>query len=133
MPATEEMKQIAEPFGSWFFSSSRSIRWRWPMKLIFIRSVVPSATPAAENTAWMGPLDLLERGVDRGGVAQVDLDRLGDVVVHRRVVQHDDFGAEFGGRLGGRRAHAGRTADNERALTVVAQPIDNRHGNPLLN
>ncbi len=77
---------MAEPLGSWFFSSSRSMRWRWPMKLIFIRSVVPSATPAAENTAWMGPLDLLERGVDRGGVAQVDLDGLGDVVVHRRVV-----------------------------------------------
>ena len=56
MPATEEMKQIAEPFGSWFFSSSRSMRWRWPMKLIFNRSVVPSATPAAENRAWMGPL-----------------------------------------------------------------------------
>ena len=56
MPATEEMKQMAEPLGSWFFSSSRSMRWRWPMKLIFISSIVPSATPAAENTAWMGPL-----------------------------------------------------------------------------
>ena len=55
MPATEEMKQIAEPEGSWFFSSRRSMRWRWPMKLIAIRSVVPSAMPAAENRAWIGP------------------------------------------------------------------------------
>ncbi len=80
-----------------------------------------------------GPLDLLEGGVDRGGVAQVDLYRLGDFEVHRRIVQHDDFGAEFADRLGRRRAHAGGASNNERALTVVAQPIDNRHGNPLLN
>src|SRR6201999_1753783 len=79
-----------------------------------------------------GPAYLLERGVDRGGVAQVDLDRLGDFVVHRRIVQDNDFRAEFGGRLSRCRAHPGRTTDNECPLTVVAQPIDYRHGNPLL-
>jgi hypothetical protein len=78
-------------------------------------------------------VQLLERGVDRCGIAQVHLDGLGNVILHRRVIQHDDFGAQLRDGLGRRRAHAGRAADNERALTVVAQTIDDRHGNPLLD
>src|SRR5581483_10966871 len=53
-PASDEMKQIAEPRGSWSLANIRSIRWRWPMKLIRIRSG-PSATPAAEKIALTGP------------------------------------------------------------------------------
>ena len=39
------------------------------MKLIFMIPAVPSATPAAENTAWTGPGHLVEGGVDVGPVA----------------------------------------------------------------
>ena len=41
-----------------------------------------------------GPGHLVERSVDVGAVAEVDLDGLGDGEVHRRVVQHHDLGAE---------------------------------------
>ena len=70
---------------------------------------------------------LLERGVDRSRIAQVDLQRLGDVILHRRVVHDYYFGAEFGRGLGRRGAHARRPADNERTLAVIPQPIDYRH------
>src|SRR5438270_808830 len=45
-PAAEEMKPIADPRGSMPWARSRSMRYRWPMKLIFSMPGVPSATPA---------------------------------------------------------------------------------------
>ena len=49
------MKPMAEPRGSMPPASMRLMRWRWPTKLIFSIPGVPSATPAQENSAWIGP------------------------------------------------------------------------------
>ena len=72
-------------------------------------------------------VDLLERGVDRGTVAEVDLDRLRDVELDRREVHHHDLGAERADGLRRGRAHAGRATDDEHALAVVAEPVDVGH------
>ena len=47
---------MAEPAGSIPASSIRSIRWRWPTKLIRSMPGVPSATPAQASRACTGPL-----------------------------------------------------------------------------
>ena len=54
-PAAEEMKPMAEPFGSMPPASIRWIRWRCPAKLIFSMLGVPSATPAHAMSACTGP------------------------------------------------------------------------------
>ncbi len=41
MPAADEKKPKAEPFGSMPPASMSSIMWRWPMKLIFSMPGVP--------------------------------------------------------------------------------------------
>ena len=85
-----------------------------------------------EKRAWMGPSTCSRAASMTAGSRRSTLIAWATVVVHRRVVHDDDFGAEFGRGLGRRCAHAGRAADDESPLAVVAQPIDNRHGNPLL-
>lgn len=66
------------------------------MKLIFIRSIVPSATPAAENTAWIGPFTCSSAASIEAGSRRSTWIDWATLVVHRRVVQHDDLGTQLG-------------------------------------
>jgi hypothetical protein len=75
---------------------------------------------------------LVERGIDAGLVAQVDLDPFDALDRDVGVVHHDDFGAEVSRDLRRRGAHAGRAADDERALAVVPEHLRYAHGNRLL-
>ena len=54
-PAVDEIMPIALPRPRYPFSIARSMKCRWPMKLIFSMPGVPSATPAQENSASIGP------------------------------------------------------------------------------
>ena len=68
-----------------------------------------------------GPVALRERGVDRGRLAQVHLDRLRAGQLHLGEVHHHDLGARVLHELGYGRAHTGGTAHDERTLAVVAK------------
>jgi hypothetical protein len=61
-----------------------------------LHQVWPLGDPGGRKHRVDRATHLLERGVDRSGVAQVDLQRLGDVILHRRVVHHYHLGTELG-------------------------------------
>ena len=72
---------------------------------------------------------LVDGGVDRRLVGEVDGDRAGDPVdVHRREVHGHDFGAGIDEQAGGGVAHAGGGTDDHDALAVVAEQIEQGHG-----
>ena len=66
---------------------------------------------------------LVDRGVDAGLVAQVEVDRLDAREGDRRVVHDHDLGAEVLHQLGRRGTHAGGTTDDQRPLAVVAECV----------
>ena len=102
------------------------------MKLILSMPGVPSATPAQENSASTGPPQLVERGVDRVLLGQVDVDGLDARQGDLGEVHDHDVGAGVLHQLGGGGAHAGGTADDERALAVVPECVEQTHdGAPL--
>jgi hypothetical protein len=98
------------------------------MKLIFSMFGVPSSTPAHEN----GPAALVDGRVDRRLVGQVDVDGLDALEVERGVVHDHDLGPRVEEQLGGGPAHAGGTTDDEGALPVVTECIEERHGGFLV-
>ena len=123
---------MAEPAGQLTAGPSRrSIRWRWPMKLIFSMPGVPSATPAHENSAWTGPphsstaasIDALSA---RSSWIAFTPSRVTGGAVH-----HDDLGAGVLDQLGGGGAHAGGAADDQGPLAVVAERVEQAHGRNL--
>ena len=93
------------------------------MKLIFSIPGVPSAAPAHENSASIGPPHSSSASVDARLVAQVEVDRLHTGERHRREVHHHDLGAEVLHELGGGRAHSGGAAHDQRPLAVVAECV----------
>ena len=106
---------------------SRSIRWRWPMKLMRSMPGVPSATPAHESSASIGPPHSSSAASIELLLGQVDVDGLGAVEGDLGVVHDHDLGAGVLGQLGGGGAHAGGAADDEDALAVVAEGIEQAH------
>ena len=54
-PAVDEIIPIAAWSANAPAAIARSMKWRCPMKLIFSIPGVPSATPAHENSASIGP------------------------------------------------------------------------------
>ena len=72
---------------------------------------------------------LVDGGVDRGLVGEVDRDRAGDPVdVHRGEVHRHDLGTGVDEQAGGGVAHAGGGTDDHDALAVVAEQIEQGHG-----
>ena len=70
---------------------------------------------------------LVDGGVDRRLVGEVELDRLDARQRHLGAVHHDDLGAGVLRELGDRRAHAGGAADDQRPLAVVPECVEQRH------
>ena len=97
------------------------------MKLIRSIPGVPSATPAHENRASNVPSHAVDRGVDRGPLGEVDLDRGHPGPGDRGEVHHDHLGAGGLHHLGGGGTHTGRTTDDEDALAVVSEDIEGTH------
>ena len=72
---------------------------------------------------------LVDRGVDRRLVGEVDRDRAGDPGdVHRGEVHRHHFGAGVDEQTGGGVAHTGGGTDDHDALAVVAEQIEQGHG-----
>ena len=126
-PAADEIKPMAEPRGSMPPASRRSMRCRWPMKLILSMPGVPSATPAQENSAWTGPphsstaasMDALSARLTWMALTP------GRVTSAKSMTTTSAPGVL--GELGGRGAHAGRTTDDEDSLAVVPKCVEERH------
>ena len=97
------------------------------MKLIFSRFGVPSATPAHENSASIGPpISASAASIDAWSprftwiaFAPGELD-LGEV-------HHDGLGARVLHELGDGRAHSGGAADDERPLAVETKGAECAH------
>jgi hypothetical protein len=90
----------------------------------------PVRHPGAREQRVHPAAALVDGGVDGGPVGQVDVHRLdagqgdgGDIGDH-------DLGPGVPGQLGGGRAHAGRPAHHQDALTVVPECIEDRHLSP---
>ena len=94
--------------------------YRCPMKLIFSRLGVPSATPAQENNASTRPVHSATAASIDAFVAQIDVDRLGARKLDLGEVHHRDLGARVLHERGDGRPHAGGTTDHEGPLPVVA-------------
>ncbi len=90
------MKQIAEPDGSWLLLQQAFDEVPVAEEVDRHQVGGPVGDAGGGEHGVDRAVQLFEGGVDRRGVAQVDLNGLGDVVLHRRVVHHDDFGAQFG-------------------------------------
>ena len=93
------------------------------MKLIFSMPGVPSATPAQEKSAWIGPphsstaASMLALSRRSRWIALTPGQRdLG-------VVHDHDLGAEVLHELGGGGAHPGGAADHQGPLAVVAECV----------
>ena len=118
---------MAEPRRSCPPATIRSIMWRWPMKLIRSMPGVPSATPAQENRASTGPPHSATAASIEALSDMSTLHRLHAVEGDLGPVHHDHLGAGVPDQLGGRRAHAGGAADDDRPLALVAEGVEQRH------
>ena len=94
------------------------------MKLIFSMPGVPSATPAQEKQRVDRAAALVDRGVDRRLLGQVDVDGLGARQRDLGEVHDHDLGAGVLHQLGGGGPHAGGAADDEGALAVVPERVE---------
>ena len=70
---------------------------------------------------------LVDGGVDRRLVGEVERDALHAGQRHRGAVHDHDLCAGILRELGDRRAHAGGPADNQRALAVVPECVEQGH------
>ena len=70
---------------------------------------------------------LVDGRLDRGLLGEVQADGRHARELHRGVVHHDDVGPGSQRQLGSRGAHPGGAADDEHALAVESQGIEERH------
>jgi hypothetical protein len=70
---------------------------------------------------------LVHRGVDRRLVGEVEVNGLDARQLDLCVVHHDDLGTGVLDELGGRRAHAGGAADDQRPLAVIPECVGQAH------
>ena len=94
------------------------------MKLMRSMPGVPSATPAHENSASIGPPHSSTAASIEALSARSSSMALAPASVTGCAVHHDDLGARVLHELGDRRAHAGGAADDQRPLAVVAECVE---------
>ena len=125
---------MAAPRGSRSSASIRSIRCRWPMKLIFSmpgravgdagageQRVRPARRTRRRRRRW--------RPCRRGSTWMAFTPGEGDL----GEVHHHDLGAGVLDQLGGGGTHAGGTTDDQRSLAVVAERVEQAHVMLLLD
>ena len=88
--------------------------YRCPMKLIFSMFGRAVGDAGAREQRVHRAAALVDRGVDRRLVAEVDVDRLRARQRDLGEVHHHDLGARVLHELRDRRAHSGGTTDDER-------------------
>ena len=130
MPATDEMKQMAEPAAQLAVVDQRVDHVPVPDEVDLHQVWTIGDTSGREQRVNLA--HLFERAVDRRRVAQVDLNAAAESGLDGGVVQIDHLGSEVTHDLGRRGAHAGGTSDYQRPLAVVAELLDTSHVNPLL-
>src|SRR3954465_9735522 len=83
--------------------------------------------PGAREQRVDRTADLLEGGVDRRLLPEVDVDRLDPVELHLGEVHDHGLGTGVPHELGRSRTHAGRTADDQRPLAVETEGVEQAH------
>ncbi len=105
----------------------RSMKWRWPMKLMRSMPGVPSATPAHEKSASTGPPSSPTAASIDALSARSSLTAFAPSRRHLGAVEDDDLGAGVLDDLGDRGTHAGGAADHGGTLALVGERVEQAH------
>jgi hypothetical protein len=101
--------------------STQSVTWR-----VDRRECAAARQAGAVEQRMDLAADGSDAGLDRGGIAQVDLGERGEGKGAILVVDAVHFGALVEQDLGGRLAHAGKAAADDHPLAFVSQNVAHR-------